>query len=355
MRRFARLPFEREVRKFLCMSAAHEPTPLPCALSTTGEPHASAAQSHKRSLAHHASLAEWIHPWQWGPVKRLRRSFRTWRNERFWRTPAVAATRPTDARIIVTLTTSPKRLPHLRPTLASLLNQSVPPDEIHLNVPPVFRRTGEPYVLPAWLNHCDPRIVVHRPDDIGPATKSVPTIERLSTESHAIIVVVDDDVRYLHRTLEVLVEAVTRDPSRAYGLSGYVFETDWSNRYDKRECNVEILEGWASWAVHRSALGDGLAAYFDSVRDERACFLHDDVVMSNWLALRAIPRVRLFDPRANSRLMQRHGAQLASGYEQDALHKGAGGLVQALDPRAVSAALAQRGLLALHTPERARP
>lgn len=306
------------------MTAAHEPT-------------------HESSL--------WIQPWHWGPIKRFRRQFRTWRNERFWQTPAAPVARSTNARIIVTLTTSPKRLPHLQPTLASLLNQSIVPDEIHLNVPLIFQRTGEPYVLPAWLTDFDSRVMVYRLNDIGPATKSVPTVARIAAESNAIIIVADDDVRYLHRTIEVLVSAIARDPSNAYGLSGYSFASDWSNQYERRETLVEVLEGWASWAAHRSTLGDGISAYFESVRSERPCFLHDDVVMSNWLAMRNIPRIRLFDPRANTKLMKRRGAQLASGYEHDALHKGAGGLVQSLDPRAVAAALARRGALALRTPD----
>ncbi|MBU6210212.1 MAG: hypothetical protein KGR22_09915, partial [Planctomycetes bacterium] len=59
--------------------------------------------------------------------------------------------RPTSARIVVTLTTSPKRLLGLEPVLTSLHNQSVQPDEIHLNIPHIFGRTREPYTIPTWI------------------------------------------------------------------------------------------------------------------------------------------------------------------------------------------------------------
>jgi hypothetical protein len=218
--------------------------------------------------------------------------------------------------------------------MASLLNQSVMPDEIHLNVPDVFARTGEPYVIPDWLI-ATPRVVLHRVSDIGPATKNVPTIERLEPGDDCIVITVDDDVRYLPRTIEVLASAVARQPSMAFGLSGYDLGPRWENRYSSVTGPVEVLEGWAGWAVHRRAIGRGTGHFFESCRSSRACFLHDDLVMANWLAQQSIPRIRLVDPRANTRMMKRRGAQLASGYEADALHKGAGGMAAGLDPRAV--------------------
>ncbi|MBM4111692.1 MAG: glycosyltransferase family 2 protein [Phycisphaerae bacterium] len=244
---------------------------------------------------------------------------------------------------MVTLTTSPKRLPLLEPVLRSLVNQSVPPDEIHLNIPHAFRRTGERYDLPAWLANWSPVVRVHRLDDIGPATKNVPTIERFAKDDDVIIVTVDDDVRYLPRSIEVLVESVAAHPSAAFGLSGYDLGDSHENVYRSASGPIQILEGWAGWAAHRRALGDGVAAYFAACAPHRPCFLHDDLVMSNWLATNDVVRHRLIDPRANTRMMKRRGAQMAVGYESDALHRGAGGEASGLDPSGVMEALKKLG------------
>ena len=48
-------------------------------------------------------------------------------------------------KIIVTLTTTPKRLPLIEQTLSSILNQNVKPDKIIINIPSIFKRTGEVY------------------------------------------------------------------------------------------------------------------------------------------------------------------------------------------------------------------
>lgn len=281
--------------------------------------------------------------WHWPPLKRWRRRLRTWSNERYWTRPAAVVPRPTSARIVVTLTTSPKRLLGLEPVLTSLHNQSVQPDEIHLNIPHIFGRTREPYTIPTWIQQFAPRTIVYRMDDIGPATKNVPTFERFGVEDDVIIVTVDDDVRYLPRTIEVLTTAVAGDPSRAFALSGYDLDERGRNIYRTRTGSVQVLEGWAGWAIHRRAMATGIAGYFSACAPSRACFLHDDLVMSNWLALQRVDRVRLFDPRANTRIMKRRGAQLASGYESDALHQGAGGLASGLDPLGVRQALIQLG------------
>ena len=290
-----------------------------------------------------------VNPWHWPPIKRLRRTLRTRSNERFWCRPAPPARRTTNSRIVVTLTTSPRRLKVLEPVLRSIENQSIPPDEIHLNIPHVFARTGEHYEFPEWLRRCSSRISVHRLDDIGPATKNVPTIERFAVDDDVVVVTADDDVRYLPRTLEVLVEAVSASPDSAFGLSGYDFGESFCNVYKPFSGPIQVLEGWAGWAAHRRALGAGVSDYFAMCAPYRPCFLHDDVVMSNWLAANGVARRRIVDPRANTRMMKRRGAQMAVGYEADALHLGAGGEASGLDPRGVKNALCELGWWRMET------
>lgn len=293
-----------------------------------------------------------------GPVKRFRRALRTRRAERAWFRPATPVARPVPSRLVVSFTTSPDRIVPLERVVRTMLNQSCPPDEVHLNVPHVFGRTGRGYDIPDWCGTLDPRIKLFRVDDMGPATKSVPTILRFAPDEDVVIVFADDDVLYMQRTLEVFCDEIRADPGCAYGFSGYDIGPDYRNLGGRNRASVQCLEGWAGVAAHRRAYGDGLAAYVDAAHRSRACFLQDDVVLGNYFELNGVRRIRLDDPRASVRGMRALGAQLAYGYLDDALHRGTEGpagepLLRAWD---IEAHLVSIGLWALprHEP-RARP
>ncbi|MBM4115034.1 MAG: hypothetical protein FJ252_04065 [Phycisphaerae bacterium] len=250
---------------------------------------------------------------------------------------------------MVTLAKSPRRLKVLQPVPQSIEHQSIPPDEIHLNIPRVFAQTGERYQFQEWLRRCSSRISVHRLDDIVPATKDVPTIKRFTIDDDVVVVTADDDIRYLPRTLKVLVEAVSASPESAFGLSGYDRGESFRNVSRPFSGPVQVLEGWAGWAASRRALGAGLSDYFAMCAPYRPCFLHDDIVMSNWLAANGVARRRIVDPWANTRMIKRRGAQMAVGYEADALHRGASSEASGLDPRGVKNARCELGSWRMET------
>jgi hypothetical protein len=264
-----------------------------------------------------------------GPVKRLRRRLRTARAQALWARPADVVVRPVASKVVVTMTASPDRLAGMDRTVRTLLNQSCPPDEIHLNIPHRFLRTGEAYEIPGWCGSLDPRIRVFRVDDIGPATKSVPTVERLGPDEDVVIVIADDDVLYLQESLEVLLREVASDRRAAYGFSGYDFGTNWESILARGRSGVEVIEGWACIAVHRSCFGVGYAAHMARANESRACFCHDDVVMSSWLESRGVRRVQVHDASVNRRRMRKLGAQLDFGYLPGALHQESPGAARA--------------------------
>lgn len=108
-------------------------------------------------------------------------------------------------RLVVSLTTSPKRLAHLGETLKSLFDQTVQPDVIQLNLPHVFRRTGELYdniYEHEFLNKKP--VLIHRCNDTGPTTKLLPTLQS-ETDPNTLIVILDDDIYYPSFTLESIV------------------------------------------------------------------------------------------------------------------------------------------------------
>lgn len=112
--------------------------------------------------------------------------------------------------VVISLTTVPERLRYdgedgLKMVLRSLCEQIDDDYEVHFNIPEIYKPTGEKYEIPEWLNDFKlnyPHLKIFRPEDIGPPTKVVPTIQRLKNPE-TIIIVVDDDLEY-HK--EMIIE-----------------------------------------------------------------------------------------------------------------------------------------------------
>ncbi len=232
------------------------------------------------------------------------------------------ARRPCTSRVVVSLTVAPSRLVPLERTVATLLNQTCAPDAIHLNIPWVFKRTGERYDIPRWIDACDPRVEVHRVEDDGPATKTVATVSRIDVDEDVIIVIADDDTLYPQNSLEVLLKAYGRDSGAVHGCSGYRLGAEWQSVLAHGEAPVDVIEGWAGFVAHRRHFGAGFPEYVRLANACRACFLHDDIVVSNWFELLGVPRRQVHDSSFNRRLMRSLGSQQDYGYLPDALHQG---------------------------------
>jgi hypothetical protein len=105
-------------------------------------------------------------------------------------------------KVVITLTTVPERLSYevengFKDVISSLCEQNYDNYEVHLNLPDIYKVTGESYVLPTWMDdHLIkyPHLKIYRVEDVGPPTKVVPTIQRESPET--LLVVVDDDLIY---------------------------------------------------------------------------------------------------------------------------------------------------------------
>ena len=96
-------------------------------------------------------------------------------------------------KLVVSLTTIPSRLPSLARTLQSLHRQDTVPDVIELNLPRSYSKRSlgriDPDLIPGG---CTVRWV---PQDMGPATKVLPTVRRYRAMD-AWIVYCDDDQSY---------------------------------------------------------------------------------------------------------------------------------------------------------------
>ena len=126
-------------------------------------------------------------------------------------------------KIIATLTTIPERLINLRPTLQSILNQTLKPDEIILSIPP--KSTRNPKNQKLYLFDIDlitfingNNIVIRKTKyDYGPATKLLGILERelplkQEKDKESLIITFDDDKYYDPNTIQVLVDGWKSHP-----------------------------------------------------------------------------------------------------------------------------------------------
>jgi|TARA_R110000744_G_scaffold374382_1_gene487139 hypothetical protein len=232
---------------------------------------------------------------------------------------------------VISFTTSPTRIHKVKSMLESLLNQTSKPELIILNIPKVFKRTGEGYDVPDFIK--DNVIVNITDQDYGPGTKVIPTIKYLkdnnfnSTETR--IVYLDDDVIYPLTMIETM-KTMTNDNSIYIG-SGFDF------RYFKnaerilpvrRNANVaSVAEGYAAVCVRLDVFEEDFMKYINIYINDMDFYLSDDVVLSNYYCSKGITikLVNIPGKFSLSDIWDNKGI-LSYGLEKDALHKGAGGI-----------------------------
>jgi hypothetical protein len=257
------------------------------------------------------------------PTRALRRQaicrFRLWANRSYWARCRIVEGRPARVRMRVSLTTSPERIAHIEPVLASLMEgQTVRAEAVQVNVPHVFGRTGQGYVIPEFLARRG--VIVHRCEDVGPATKIVPTLRCFAPDEDAWGVAVDDDMRYLPELLETLEAAILREPTAAHGIS--CFEPEITLVDGGPGIRAAALEGVAGYALHRSFLKSDFDEYFAFALQDKNCRFQDDFTLGNYLALHGIARRSAANATVNPRRMRRMGCHLPQGFGWDALHLG---------------------------------
>jgi len=231
--------------------------------------------------------------------------------------------------IVVSITTSPKRLPLIEETLRSILSQNVKPSKIIVNIPPIFKRTGEPYPDPKEIFKDNAEIMGDNIlwntscEDVGPITKLQGALGVINENDDTWIVTIDDDIKYLQYTIELfsICSLRIRDKN-AYGLAGF----NWLNDmiipvYDNNACH--IIEGYGSCCYHRSFFPDkSWNSYLKKVLENDSCKFSDDVIISNWLSIKNIARVVVGAPYINRKLMWANKCILDHGNDIDALHNG---------------------------------
>ena len=210
--------------------------------------------------------------------------------------------------VVVTLTTLPHRVETvLKSTLHSLRIQSALPRSVEINVPHTYK-DGSRYDLPPWLQaeHTAGRVTIFRVDDVGPATKYIPTLQRYQTQPQQRILVIDDDMLLHPKRVEEFYAASQRFPDdvlAAYGLMIDKGAINWLNcvlPFDDlktalvpgttrtQEEPIDIITGFQNYLIQPRFFDLDALTNYDSMPPE--AFYVDDIVISGHLARRGVIR-----------------------------------------------------------------
>ena len=198
-------------------------------------------------------------------------------------------------RVVFTLTTTPERLKNLRPRLLGLLEQSVRPDAVYLNLPRVCRKNGEVYHVPPRLERFfhrhRGRLVVQRDlEDYGPGTKLIPTLD-VETHPETRILPVDDDVEFPRTYFEELVQKSQEHPEVAWGYHGRdIWQGKTMALVINVKQNVQVLETVAGVVYKRSMLPETGQEFLHLIDRHPECRLCDDILWGAWLDRQGVPR-----------------------------------------------------------------
>lgn len=132
--------------------------------------------------------------------------------------------------IVVSFTTMPKRMhtETFKKVVCTMMQQSLRPKEIRLNLPFKAVRTQEEYHVPEWLKSTP--IIIVRCEDLGPATKYIPTLQHFDFDSNQMILVCDDDMIMPLDLVQSFETAAKNNPEACVAGIGYQIRkvpSDW--------------------------------------------------------------------------------------------------------------------------------
>ncbi len=211
---------------------------------------------------------------------------------------------------VVSMTSVPRRIAAIKPTLVSLLRQDVPPQRIRINLgKDLFGDTP----LPGFLSGLKLVEVHWVPNDLGPATKYIPTLERYRG-SNQLIVVLDDDMYYAKQLLRDLVGADrAANGQKVFCANGLKVPADRrsSSRpsdkaLDRGSRRVAIVEGCGGYTLRPRFVG---ATDLKDLRGAppRALF-DDDIWLSGHLSRAKIEKVQIATGKRRSLMNTVHSA-----------------------------------------------
>jgi len=217
--------------------------------------------------------------------------------------------------VIVSLTTSPARISKMELVIQKIMEQTIAPSKIVLNLPHIFKRDGSTYdEIPDFIKS-NPTIEINRCEDIGPATKIIPTA-LLYSDPETIMISIDDDTIYKNDMIERLLNYSDKYPEAVISGSVDEYNEIVYNEDDKEYIFYgEYILG-CTGVLYKSKF----LLNFDQeklLNAPKACYLSDDLYISNYLKQENIPIIAIA-PYPDT-----YQYQTLYGFSYDALNFGA--------------------------------
>jgi hypothetical protein len=123
-------------------------------------------------------------------------------------------------------------------------------------------------------------------EDLGPATKIVPTVKSSFTKYSDIIISVDDDTNYPPNLVEHLVYYHSFYPNAV--LTGTSMFINKNKKYIDSLLECELLEGFSGVLYKKEFLEDVPLSMFDKESVPIYHYLADDLILSNYICKKGI-------------------------------------------------------------------
>ena len=168
----------------------------------------------------------------------------------------------------VSLTSLPSRIDNIDKTLKSIINQTLKPAKVFLNLPYNFKR------FPSYNFHKKQisvlekyNIEISRCEDYGPATKLMGSIEKIKNNFDCVILI-DDDHIYHPKTFEILINNFQKERINYSYYLNKIFNIRNGQCSDGFLINAQLL--------------DNIEGFYDKyVKNNKNMFLDDDL----WFAI----------------------------------------------------------------------
>ncbi len=213
----------------------------------------------------------------------------------------------------------------------SILDQTRKPDLFLLNIPEVFARTGESYIVPKYIRKS---LTVNKiSTDYGPATKIIPTVMYLQESGqydpeNTRIIYLDDDIAYPKRMIEAYVQMIPPNDHNVWTSTGFDFVNMSLNGKRGHRDSATIAEGYGSVCVKLNTFGVDFVDYMTryTAIDNQICHLSADLILRNYYHRRnvGITIMNIAGLLSINDIWDEKKI-LEYGNESDALHLGAGG------------------------------
>ena len=191
----------------------------------------------------------------------------------------------TNSKIIVSLTTLPSRINKIHKVIESILNNTIKPDVIYINIPKFSKKEKKEYIIPDNIKNIERVIINIIDEDYGPVTKIYPTLLK-ENDPESIIICIDDDKEYDKNLINHLVMSSEKYNNKCICITGWNYinlgfiALPFITHFFKNIVNkVNILQCYNGVLYKRKFFQDDFKDYLKL----KKCFTVDDILISKYL------------------------------------------------------------------------